>query len=112
MIEVYLYEYLTKNLSVPAYLQIPEDQAQKYVVIDKIGGSEIQRTLQESRFAFQSYADSMYESAELNEELKACVKSMLKDNKIAGIDLVSDYNWTDVSTRKYRYQAVFDIYHY
>ncbi len=60
-------------------------------------------------FAFQSYSTSMQKAAELNEKLKQVIENMVELNEISGIHLNSDYNFTDTETKKYRYQAVFDI---
>ena len=32
--------------------------------------------------------------------------------QIVSVSLNSDYNYTDTTTKEYRYQAVFDIVHY
>lgn len=54
----------------------------------------------------------MYEAAVLNEELKEVIESMIELDEISKIKLNSDYNFTDTTTKEYRYQAVFDINHY
>ena len=59
--------------------------------------------------AFQSYAESMYEAAKLNEKLKEVVMNMAELNDIGCAKLNSDYNYTDTQTKRNRYQAVFDI---
>ena len=51
----------------------------------------------------------MQKAAELNEKLKQVIENMVELNEISGIHLNSDYNFTDTETKKYRYQAVFDI---
>ncbi|SDQ04437.1 hypothetical protein SAMN04487752_0319, partial [Carnobacterium viridans] len=48
----------------------------------------------------------------LNEELKEVVENLILLNEISGVRLNSDYNFTDTTTKEYRYQAVFDINHY
>lgn len=66
-----------------------------------------------STFAIQSYAPSMYEAATMNEEIKAAMlNSLITLGSVAKVDLNSDYNYTDTTTKTYRYQAVFDIVHY
>lgn len=63
-------------------------------------------------YAFQSYAPTLYEAALLNAELKEVLKDLIKLDEISRIKLNSDYNYTDTTTKEYRYQAVFDITHY
>ena len=111
MIEVIVLNYLKNNLSVPAYVEKPTNKPKRYVVLDKIGSSK-ENHLLSSAIAFQSYAESKYEAARLNEEVKEVVENMIELDGIAGVTLNSDYNFTDTTTKEYRYQAVFDINHY
>lgn len=111
MIEIIVFNYLSNNLSVPVYVEKPTQKPQRYVVIDKIGSSK-ENHLLSSTIAFQSYAESKYEAALLNEEVKEVVENMIVLDEIAGVTLNSDYNFTDTTTKEYRYQAVFDINHY
>ncbi len=84
---------------------------ERYVLFEKLGSSK-SNYLTSATFAFQSYAESMYEVAKLNEELKQAVESLISLDGIGGVSLNSDYNFTDSQTKKYRYQAVFDIKYY
>ena len=54
----------------------------------------------------------MQKTAELNEQVKDAVDGLLSQNEIHSVRLNSDYNYTDTTTKQYRYQAVFDIGHY
>ena len=111
MIEIIIKQYLDSRLSVPAFLEYPVDRPPSFVIFEKTS-SDKNNHLPSSVFAFQSYAESMYESAKLNEEVKEVVESMLELDEIRSIKLNSDYNFTDTTTKEYRYQAVFDIKHY
>src|SRR5690625_6899957 len=55
---------------------------------------------------------TLYEAVVLNEEVKQAVESMIELDEIRGLNLNSDYNFTDLSTKEYRYQAVYDIRYY
>ena len=111
MIEIIIKQFLDGHLSAPSFLQSPETKPQRYVVFEKTSSSK-NNYLPSSTFAFQSYAGSMYEAAKLNEEVKEVVEDLIALNEISGIRLNSDYNFTDTTTKEYRYQAVFDINHY
>ena len=37
---------------------------------------------------------------------------MVALDEVSKVSLNSDYNFTDAATKRYRYQAVFDIIHY
>lgn len=111
MIELVIKQFLDGHLSVPSFLERPEKPTERYVLFEKTSSAK-SNFLPSSTFAFQSYAPSMYEAAELNEELKEVIESMIVLNEISRIHLNSDYNYTDTAKKEYRYQAVFDINHY
>lgn len=111
MIEITIINFLKTQLSVPVHSQKPSNPPQRYVVIDKIGSSK-ENYLLSSTIAFQSYAESKYEVALLNEQVKEAVENMITLNDVAGVYLNSDYNFTDTTKKEYRYQAVFEINHY
>lgn len=108
MIELIIKEHLEKILSVPVYLEHQEKMPESFVIFEKTSGG-YKNKLNSATFAFQSYANSMYEAAILNEELKAAIFKLTENKNIGGVRLNSDYNFTDTMTKRYRYQAVFDI---
>ena len=111
MIELIILNYLLDKLDVPVYLEKPSNPSDKFVVIDKTGGSKTNHLLSSS-IAFQSYGKTKYDAAMLNEIVKEQVESLIVLNEISGVKLNSDYPFTDVDSRQYRYQALFDINHY
>ncbi len=111
MIEVILLNHLNSKLEEQVFLEKPEPALGKYVLIEKIGGSKSNH-LPSATFAFQSYAPDLYNAAALNERVKTVVESLIELNEIRGITFNTDYNFTDVRTKQYRYQAVFDIKYY
>jgi len=112
MIEITILNFLNSKMTVPAYMEKPADNTPtRYVLMEKIGGSK-ENCLPSSTFAFQSYAESLYQAAALNESLKSAVESLVELNEIGKVKLNSDYNFTDTVTKQYRYQAVYDISHY
>lgn len=111
MIELVIKNYMDKHLDTPCFLERPENPPEEYVLFEKTGGSA-ENQLFASTFAFQSYAPSLYKAAELNDKVKACVDQMIILGDVASVKLNSDYNFTDSTTKQYRYQAIFDIKHY
>jgi len=110
MIEVIILNHLKNKLNVPVHLE-KQTNALPYVLFERTSGSKSNH-LPSATFAFQSYADSLYNSALLNEQVKNAVESLIELDEIRGIDLNSDYNFTDTATKQYRYQAVYDIRYY
>ena len=111
MIEIIIKQYLDSHLSVLSFLEQSGEMPDSYVLFEKTGSSK-RNYLSSSTFVFQSYAKSMYDAAKLNEELKEVVENMIELDEISNVQLNSDYNFTDTTTKEYRYQAVFDINHY
>lgn len=111
MIEKIILDYLTDVLTVPVCMEIPANPPASFVLIEKTGSSMTNR-LCSAMFAIQSYGPSMYAAAALNEQVKAEMLDAVELDEITAVSLNSDYNFTDTGTKRYRYQAVFDIFHY
>lgn len=111
MIELTILDHLKTKLSVPVYLEEPEEKPDRYVVFEKTSSGRVNH-LSSATFAFQSYAESLYQAVLLNELTKVAVDSLIELDEIASVKLNSDYNFTDTTTKRYRYQAVYDIKHY
>lgn len=113
IIEECIRDYLSEKLSNPVFMEIPKkDIPDKFYLIEKTGGS-ISNHIKNSTLTIQSYAPSLYEASTLNEMLKYCMEyHAIELSEIVSINLDGDYNFTDSTTKRYRYQAVFDIVHY
>ena len=86
-----------------------KEMPDQFVLMEKTSGGE-RNHISSATFAFQSYSKkSLFEAAELNEKLKQAVKSLIELDAIASLKLNTDYNFTDTTTKEYRYQAVFDF---
>lgn len=109
MIEEIVLNYLKQNMEpIPVGMETPEEKAVKYILIEKIASEEVNR-INTATLAVQSIADSMYNAAALNEEVKKVMAEMIELDRISKVKLSSDYNFTNTQTKQYRYQAVFDI---
>lgn len=112
MIEEILHNYLGDSLSAPVYLEVPKDYPSRYYVIERTGGAQVNH-IKSATVAIKSYGESMYDAALMNEELKeVMLETIPAYGEIASVRLNSDYNFTDTTTKQYRYQAVFDIKYY
>lgn len=118
MIEKIVLDYLSSTLTetvgsttvaIPCSMEVPEQPTPKhYVVIEKTGSSTINR-VPTANIAVQSCADTLLNAAELNEKVKLAMDNIVSLAAIGGCHLDTDYNFTDPSTKTYRYQAVFRI---
>ena len=115
MIEIIVKEFLESKLSVPVLMEIPKSPASQLVVIEKTGGTQ-ENFINSSIMTIQSYGPTLQKAAELNEDVKRWMldglDGLITENEIAKVSLNGDYNYTDTTSKKYRYQAVFDIVHY
>ena len=110
MIEKIILEYLKAEMDVPVFVDQYATETPR-IVIEKTGSSRTNQ-LDAATFAVQSYADSLYGAAMLNEEVKQVMTDAVNLESIASVNLNSDYNFTDTTTKSYRYQAVFEITYY
>lgn len=111
MIEQIILDYL-RAAGLTAFAEIPEGGGTPpFVIIQKIGGGE-ENELRHATIAIQSYGSSMYNAASLNETVISAMKGLPARPEVASCRLNSDYNYTDTTKMKYRYQAVFDVVYY
>lgn len=114
MIETTILDYLNsvQDLDVPVYMEVPKNPPANFYLLDKTG-STLTNHIYRSTFAIQSYAPSLYEAAEANDMIKdLMLDGLLEEPDIVSVTLNSDYDFSDTQTKRYRYQAVFDIVHY
>lgn len=110
MIENTICDYLSTKLDCQVLPEKPERPFGRMVFVERTGGNG--RFLRQTTIAIQSYETSMYKAAELNEEVIKYMNQIVELDEITRVDLNQNYNFTDTNTKEYRYQAVFDIYHY
>lgn len=111
MIEKIILVYL-KGEGFHASMEMPENRpAYPFVIIEKTGSSRSNR-ITTSTLAIQSYGATLDDAMELNERVKEVMDEAISLPDVTKVTLNSDYNFTDTSTKRYRYQAVFDITHY
>lgn len=109
MIEEIIISYLrSKNIS--AYTEKPKDE-KEFVVISKTGSRKVNH-IKRATVTLQSYSTSLYNAALLNEQVKEAMEQITERIDVTNCTLNTDYNWTDTTTKEYRYQAVFDIVYY
>lgn len=111
MIEITVLNYLASVLPVAVVMEVPESPPERFVLLKKADGGK-ENHLPYAMFTAQSYGQTLLEAAELNEQVKTAMEKITELDEISGCYLNSDYNFTDTASKRYRYQAVFDIYHY
>lgn len=109
MIEVELIKYLTKK----GFRCGLERQKNADVILQKTGGSLLSHQFVDT-FAIQTYGKTKQKSAELAYQVQDAMLTITSfSKKIAGVEVnATPYDFTDTSTKEYRYQAVYDIYEF
>lgn len=111
MIEKIYLDYLAETLETPVFTEEPLNKPKEYYLLEKTG-SGFENQIYTATLTIQSYGGSLFRAAELNEILIQAMHNSVVLDEIGSCRLNSDYNYTDTSTKRYRYQAVFDIVHY
>ena len=119
MIEETLFEYLNDNASVPWYAMRPpttgdhmEMATAKYGLFEKTNSSKANHVVT-STFAFQSYAPTLLEAAQISAELRELVEALPGiTTEVSKAQLSGEYNFTNTATKQPRYQAVFSLVHF
>lgn len=108
MIEKIVLDYLNSILDVPVFMEKPEEEPIRYVLVEKTGSS-VENHIYSATIALQSYAESLCQAASLNESVKGAMDGIEILDSIGKSKLNTDYNFTDTTKKKYRYQAVYDL---
>ena len=113
MIEPYLIYFICSRTDLPVFAEEPEDSYQytDYVVIEKTASRTV-NTLQEATIAIQSYGRSLYDAMTNSSKVREAMETLSHEPEISGAHLESEYNFTDPTTKRYRYQVVYRIYYY
>ena len=108
MIEQQILDYLTDHLSVPICMEVPSPLPETFVLLEKTGSSRAD-WISSATLALQSWAMTLLDAAKLNEQVKAAMDRMPDTEDVGRAELNTDYVYTDTATKRYRYQAVYDI---
>lgn len=104
IIEQRVRDYLAANTGITVVLEYPERPEASFILAARTGGGG--EFVRRATFAIQSYA-----AAELNETVKKVMSRFAAETNISACRLNSDYEFTDTSKKRYRYQAVYEIYY-
>lgn len=108
MIEKIVLDYLKEVLEVPVHTDMPEHPENRFVLIEKTGGSK-ENFINFATITLQSYAESRYRAAELNEQVKTAMDNIIILDSVGKSKLNADYNYPDTTKKKPRYQAVYEL---
>lgn len=111
MIEKTLYDYLSETLEEPVYMEYPDNAPERFFILEKTGGNRVDQ-IAYATFALQSYGGSLFSTSAMNLEGINAMLGAVELDTVSSVSLNSDYNFTDTTRKRNRYQAVFNITHY
>lgn len=111
MIEVALRDYLTDNIGVPVLMEHPKTSSKKFILLQLADGGQINH-IDAATFFVNVYADSLYEAAELKEEVKTLLLDATSIPGITKSSLGQEQAATDSANHLYQYNLTFNFYYY
>lgn len=119
MIEELIFSYLNNHASVPWFSMRPpsegdhmETATAKYGLFEKTNSTKTDHVAT-STFAFQSYAPTLLEAAQISAELRELMEALPEvTTEVSKAQLTGEYNFTNTATKQPRYQAVFSLVHF
>ena len=110
-IEEFYINYLNEKLTPPVSGDVPTPMPAKFVTVEQTGSSEANK-IRTATLAVQSWAETRAEAGKLCEEVIGYMEASVSEISISRCALQTSYNYTDVATKKPRYQAVFEVVFY
>ena len=119
MIEETIYTYLNNNASVPWFAMRPpttgdhmDTATATYGLFEKTNSTKADHVVT-STFAFQSYAPTLLEAAQISAELRELIEALPGETtEVSKAQLSGEYNFTNTADKQPRYQAVFQLVHF
>ena len=112
-IEILIQRHLEGKTVYPAFLEEPAkgERPPRYYIVARVGVSP-ENHIHRGRITVQSYAPSLVEAMALNRAAYDAMQSLPELSAVTAAGLVSDYNFTDEETGRYRWQAVYAVNYY
>ena len=108
IIEKKIYDYLKKKLPVHVGMERPQDPPESYVIIERVGGYE-SNFVSQATIAIKSIAPTLFRAASLDHDVIDAMREFPSVDNISSCDLNADTNFTDTTTKEYRYQSTYII---
>lgn len=112
LIEAAVISHLSNILGTDnVFAERPIDPPDEYYVVERTSSGEINH-IQSAMIAVQSISGtSLLRAAEMSEAVRKAMPLIVQYyDDVCSCKMNSMYNFTDTSTKQYRYQAVYDVY--
>ena len=108
IIEKKIYDYLKKKLPVHVGMERPQDPPESYVIIERVGGYE-SNFVSQATIAIKSIAPTLFKAASLDHDVVTAMRDFATVDNVSSCSLNADTNFTDTTTKEYRYQSTYLI---
>lgn len=92
-----------------AFAERPEEPPEEYLIVTLLSGGEKDK-LMRAHVAIQSYAGSLFDTMQLDEQMRGAMEGFLATSDVSSCKLENYYNYTLAGMKQYRYQSVYDIH--
>lgn len=110
-IESFIISALSEALEVPVSGNRPTPMPERFVTVEQTGSRERDHVRQ-ATIVVESWAENREASAELNELAKAAMLALPALPEISSAACETDSNYPDLTTRKPRYRALFNVVYF
>ena len=112
MIEEIIIHYLGHEQALPVYAELPGDPPDEYILLQRTGGAE-ENLIREATVAVQTVTtESRFRAAQLAEALRTTMLGIVSRREIFHCSVnAGPYDFTDSTTKAYRYQTVYTLYY-
>ena len=108
IIEKKIYDYLKKKLPVHVGMERPQNPPESYVIIERVGGYE-SNFVSQATIAIKSIAPTLFRAASLDHDVVTAMRDFATVDNVSSCTLNADTNFTDTTTKEYRYQSTYII---
>lgn len=110
-VEERILTFLSKKMApIPVYMMRPEEPDSEYCIMEVNTGQEVNRVVGAS-VTVRSVAPTLYRAATLSYQVIAAMRDLVDVNNVTSCALNSNVNYTDTTTKEYRYQTLFTIHY-
>ena len=110
MIEKTVISYLNSQLNVPVFMEKPENKPEKYVVISKLDSGRTD-LIDAVTLNLTSYAPSLLEAAELDEQVKNKMFGIITLGNVSSSKLGGGGQAIKTDVKGYAYYCVFNLFY-
>lgn len=112
MIEAIVIKYLSNKLQdVPVFAEVPVKAPKKFVVIEKIDGGQ-RNQIKASSISIQCYDDTLAKASALIDLVDDTIYGIVENDLISRVELGGSSRNTDIETKSYRYENIYNFFHY